>query len=102
MNVLWTEFARQELRKIFNYLRQNAGLNVAKKESAKIVQATFRLTNQPELGRLEPLLSHRKEELRFLVHQTYKIIYFVNKTKGQIEIIDVFETHQSPEKITRS
>jgi len=48
------------------------------------------------------MLVEREIEYRYLLHQTYKIIYWINSGQNRIEIMDVFETHQQPEKIKRT
>jgi len=101
LTIFWTDFAKKELRKNFKYLKKNASLRVAKNETQKIVKETHRLKNQPEIGQKEELLSERKQEFRYLVHQTYKIIYWVNNDQNRIEIIDIFDTQQNPIKIER-
>lgn len=90
LKIYWTDFAKNELQENFNYLKENASLRVARKE--KIVKETHRLKKQPEIGQIEELLSERKQKFRYLVHQTHKIIYWINKEKNQIEIVDVFDT----------
>ena len=102
LKIYWTDFAKNELQINFNYLKENASLRVARKETQKIVKETHRLKKQPEIGQIEELLSERKQEFRYLVHQTYKIIYWINKEKNQVEIVDVFDTQQHPIKIQRS
>jgi plasmid stabilization system protein ParE len=102
LKIFWTDFAKAELRKNFKYLKENASLRTAKNENRKIVLQTLRLKKQPEIGQIEPRLVNRAKELRYLVHQTYKIIYWVNEQKKQIEIMDVFDTQQYPDKITRT
>jgi len=102
LKIYWTDFAKSGLKKIFNHLKENASLRIAKNENKKIVQSTLRLRNQPEIGQLEPMLIKREIEFRYLLHQTYKIIYWVNSEKNRIEIMDVFETHQRAEKIKRT
>ena len=102
LKIYWTDFAKSELRKINKYFRENTSLRVAKNETQKIRISTHRLKKQPEIGQVEQLLSGRKLEFRYLVHQTYKIIYWINLDQNQIEIIDVFDTHQHPVKIERS
>ena len=101
LKIFWTDFAKAELKKIFKHLKENSSLGVAKKENTKLVQSTLRLIQQPEIGPLEPMLADREIEFRYLLHQTYKIIYLINSKQNRIEIIDVFETHQQPEKIKR-
>lgn len=101
LKIFWTDFAKNELQKIFKYYKENASLRIAKKETTKIVKATLRLKKQPEIGQIEPLLKHRDQEFRYLVHQTYKIIYWVNNNHNQVEIVDIFDTQQHPVKIKR-
>ncbi|WP_203296739.1 type II toxin-antitoxin system RelE/ParE family toxin [Luteirhabdus pelagi] len=102
LEIYWTDFAKAELKKNFKYLKENASLRVAKNETEKIVSETKRLKKQPEIGQVEEMLIDRKQEFRYLVHQTYKIIYWINIEKNQIEIVDVFDTQQYPIKIKRS
>lgn len=102
LKIFWTDFSRQELQKIFDYLKENAGLRIAKNEIQKIVKETLQIKNQPEIGQQEELLVSRKKEFRYLVHQNYKIIYWVNRDFGQVEVIDIFDTRQNPTKIQRS
>ncbi|RKS42543.1 plasmid stabilization system protein ParE [Gillisia mitskevichiae] len=102
IEIFWTDFAKKELQKNFNYLKENASLRVAKNETRKIVQETNRLRKQPEIGRIEDLLVDRNQGFRYLVHQSYKIIYWMNENANQIEIVDIFDTHQNPIKINRS
>jgi len=102
LNIFWTDFAKAELKNNFNYLKENASFKVAKNENRKIVLETIRLKKLPEIGQIESRLNHREREFRYLVHQTYKIIYWINTEKNQIEIMDVFDTQQSPNKIKRT
>ncbi|SEA72477.1 type II toxin-antitoxin system RelE/ParE family toxin [Psychroflexus halocasei] len=81
LKIFWTDFARDELRKNFSYLKENASPKVAKNENRKIVLETLRLKKLPEIGQVEPRLSNKSKEFRYLVHQTYKIIYWINKEK---------------------
>jgi hypothetical protein len=48
------------------------------------------------------MLIEREIEFRYLLHQTYKIIYWINSEKNRIEVMDVIETHQRAEKIKRT
>ncbi|NCT08828.1 MAG: type II toxin-antitoxin system RelE/ParE family toxin [Flavobacteriia bacterium] len=102
LKIFWTDFAKAELNKIYKYLKENASLEIAKNENKKIVQSTLRLSKQPEIGQIEPMLIERKMEFKYLLHQTYKIIYWVNFKQNRIEIMDVFETYQQPKKIKRT
>lgn len=102
LKVYWTNFAKNELRGIFDFYVENANLLIAQEIPRKIVKETIRLSSHPEIGQIEEYLIGRKEEFRYIVCSNYKIIYCINKTKNRLEINDVFDTRQNPKKISRN
>jgi mRNA-degrading endonuclease RelE of RelBE toxin-antitoxin system len=68
----------------------------------KLQKPQFRLRKQPEIGQVEELLKGRSQKFHYLIHQSYKIIYWINWDSNQVEIVDVFQTNQYPEKIKRT
>ncbi len=95
-------FCQRRTPKIFNYYKENAGLTVAQKLVTGIVKETAKLQKQPTIGQKEDLLENTIREFRYFVYKSYKIIYWVNSTKNQVEIFDVFDSRQNPIKIKRS
>ena len=77
-------------------------LNFARQITTQIVEKADELSIFIEMGAMEELLSDRLQEFRYLVSKNYKIIYWVNKDKNRIEIIDVFDTRQNPVKMGRN
>lgn len=102
LKIYWTEFAKAELQNIFDYYKEKASLNIAKKLVTSISKEVLKLTNHPNIGQHEELLLDRPENFRYFVHKNYKIIYWVNLDKNRVEIVDVFDARQNPEKIKRS
>ena len=102
LKVYWTDFAKNELKGIFDYYSVNASSVVARKITLKIVNETKRLGAHPNVGQLELFLSDRKEKFRYIVCDNYKIIYWINTEKNRIEINDVFDTRQDPIKLHRN
>lgn len=102
MKILWTAFAKSELRNIYDHYSEHANERIALNEVEKIAKATLILAKQPEIGQIEELLKGGNGEMRYLVHQSYKIIYWNRPGKNQVEIIDVFHTRQYPLKIKRT
>lgn len=102
IKVFWTNFAKKELRNIFNYYKEKASLNIAKNLVQGIVKKGNTLGIQTKIGQKEELLLDRAEEFRYLVYKSYKIIYWFNQEKSRIEIVDVFDTRQYPGKIKRN
>jgi len=101
LKIFWTNFSLQELERIYEYYREKAGIRIAKKLVDGIYKETLKLKKQPKIGQVEELLKNRKEEFRYLVFKSYKIIYWINYEKKQVEINDVFDTRQNPIKIER-
>ena len=102
LDIFWTDFAKNELRRIFDYHKEKASIRVARKLVDGIYSATHRLKSKPEMGQKEELLLDRPRKFRYLVHQNYKIIYWINSENQRLEITDVFDTRQNPVKIQRN
>ncbi len=100
--VYWTDFAKSELKSIFEYHKEKVSLKIAGQIVKQIVEKANTLENFPEIGFVEELLKDRTQNFRYIVSTNYKIIYWINKAKNRIEIIDVFDTRQNPTKIKRN
>ena len=101
LEVVWTDFSKNELKKIFDYHRENVSLIIARKIIKEIIKEIERLITRPNIGQEEELLSGDHRNFRYLVSQNYKIIYWVNLNKNRVEIFDVFDVRQNPQKIKR-
>ncbi|HHT9079002.1 TPA: type II toxin-antitoxin system RelE/ParE family toxin [Flavobacterium psychrophilum] len=100
--VIWSNFAENELDKIFEYYIEQASLKVAKKIIKNILAEPKRLINNSEMFQTEELLIDREEIYRYIVCDDYKIIYSVDIKLKLIKIADVFDTRQNPIKIKRN
>ncbi len=97
MKIIWSDFASETLRDIFQYHKKIAGKNIAQKLKDKIFSSTKQLIKYPNLGQTVESLTELKEGHRYLVSVNYKIVY--KKVKEGILITDVFDTRQDPIKI---
>ena len=70
LKILWTDFAKAELRKVFEYLMENASYRVAKNEIQKIVFETLRLKKQPEIGQITKI----KKQIKRAVYSAFRQI----------------------------
>ena len=102
IKIFWTQFAKNELRKIFDYYKSKVSLNIANSLVESIVKKSNSLDFQTKIGQKEELLLERKQEFRYLVYKSYKIIYSVDEQKHFIKIADVFDARQNPQKIKRT
>ena len=102
LKIYWTDFAKKELRKIFNYYKEKASLNVARTLVIGITKEAIKLEKNPDIGQREELLEDSSKEYRYFIYKSYKIIYWTNSENNSIEIFDVFDSRQDPLKIKRS
>ena len=97
MKIVWSDFAADTLKDIFDFYKQKASPSVARKIKSDIFSATKPLIKFPKSGQIELNLEQLKEGHRYLVESNYKIVY-KNIPEG-ILITDVFDTRQEPIKI---
>ncbi len=101
LEVYWTQFAQDKLSEIFDYYEITASSRIARNLVTGIIDQTIKLGKNPNIGQKEELLKNRPEEFRYLVYKNYKIIYWINTIRNRIDIINVFDTRQNPEKIEK-
>ncbi len=99
LEVYWLQFAEDKLDDSYRYYKLKAGKQTAHKLINGIVDATVDLNKQPEIGQIEFGLADRNQVFRFLVFKNYKIVYRINTDLKRIEIANVFDCRQDPEKI---
>jgi plasmid stabilization system protein ParE len=99
LEVYWLDFAEHKLESIYEYYSIKASKKIAKNLITGIVNTTIGIENQPEIGQVELSLRHREKEFRYLVYKNYKIVYWVNYDFNRVEIANVFDTRQNPNKI---
>lgn len=84
--VYWTQFAEYKLDDIFNYYKTKASIPIARKLVTGIVDKTIGLNKNPYIGQKEELLTDRPQDFRYLVFKSYKIIYWINKSKNELKL----------------
>lgn len=99
LTVYWTQFAEDKLEDIFLYYSEKASIKVAQNLVDEIIEKSMELEKNPLIGQKELLLADRIQDFRHLVYKNYKLIYWVNQGKRRIEIINVFDCRQNPQKL---
>jgi toxin ParE1/3/4 len=97
VEVIWTKKAFGQFERAIKYIHQEQGYYYADVVRNKILETTRLLENNPNIGTIEPLLTHKKSEYRFLLIWSYKIIYRTTKDKAIIS--RVFHTSRNPKKL---
>ena len=96
MNIIISDYAKQQLRLIFIYHSEVASPSVAKKIINEIVNSFQVLEKFPEAGQADEFMKHHGKDYRRLVSGNYKIIYRIHE--NEIHISDVFDSRQDPLK----
>jgi toxin ParE1/3/4 len=102
LKIVWSQFAENEIVKIYDYYLQKAGIRVAKKIIQEIISEPNKLISNNLSTQVEELLLDRENGYHYLVCKNYKIIYSINRENKQIQIADVFDTRQNPVKLKRT
>jgi plasmid stabilization system protein ParE len=100
--IIWSNFAENELDEIFTYYSEVAGVSIAKNLLQNIIAEPNKLIANPKLGQCEELLLHRSTEYRYLLYKQFKLIYSVDFKMKRIKIADVFDSRQNPQKMKRT
>ncbi len=99
LEVKWTLFAEKKLHKIYTFQSYRTGHSKSLILIEGIINKTISLEKRPYIGQKEPLLSQKPQNFRYLIYKKYKIIYWVNEAMGHIEISNVFDCRQNPNKM---
>lgn len=99
MRIVWSELAKVQLKEIYGYYQEVAGVKVAKSIKSKIIRKPYLLLKHPEMGQVEdnPIVVNRG--FRFMVEGNYKIVYKVYIEEKEIMISTIFDTRQNPLKL---
>lgn len=83
MRVEWTEPALADLTRTRDYIAQDSPI-YAEQFVRRIFSATDKLVDFPGIGREVPEASDVPEEVRELIHQGYRIVYWILVDRIQI------------------
>lgn len=99
LGVFWTEFAETKLQEIYIFYKQHNNELFAIQLIDELIDASITLEKSPFIGQKELNLENRPQSFRYIIHKNYKIIYWINNKKARIEIVNVFDTRQNPDKL---
>lgn len=97
MEIIWSNFAINSLKGIFDYYSINVNRKVAYKIKKQILASTKQLISNPKSGQTEFYLDELKQNHRYILTGNYKVIYRIDKET--IFINDVFDVRQNPNKM---
>ncbi len=97
MEIIFTDFARNSLKEIYNHYELEAGAEVAKSLIKRIIDNIKYLYDFPEIGKKDKIL---KSGFRYIVKMNYKIVYLIKD--NTLFITDIFDVRQNPDKLYTS
>ena len=97
LKVVWTDPAKNDLQKIYDYLFE-ISITIAEKQIFRIIDRVGLLKDGfVNMGQKAPLLENYRYVYRYLVQYNYKIIYHLIDKNIVIDM--VFDTRQNPERL---
>ncbi len=79
MELVWSGFAIQSLKEVFDYYAKNVSRSVAHKIRTEILLATAKPRMYPKLGQIEPTLVDKNQNHRYFLVGNYKVIYRITE-----------------------
>ncbi len=98
VTIEWASQAENQLKDIFDYYVQEAGIRAAKRIIERIMKRVDILLKNPLAGPKEELLADYIQDFRYLVESNYKIVYYI--INSHIVIAMVFDCRQNPVKMS--
>ena len=97
MKAIWAERAKTSLHSLEAYILKEFGETKRQEYMRQAETMANRLEEFPNMGRLEPLLAHRKKPYRsILITPKTKMIYYIDSNKNRIVIADCWDTRREP------
>ncbi len=101
MKCIWSPTAVKQLDKTIDYIIDNFGATAALKFIAKIEQWDSWISENPEMARIEPMLSHQKKhDYRSVIIKPHSKIILFSTPKG-VQIADLWDMRQNPKTLIK-
>lgn len=100
MKVIWIPFAQNEVRKTARYINKEFGKERRDQFINEVRNVSRLLSENPKLGKPEPLLADYTKMYRsYVMNNLNKIIYWI--AENQIEIVDLWDVRRDPTSLTK-
>lgn len=97
MQVIWNRKALRQFDAIIAYGYDTFGRRAAEELYRRIISYEPLLEANPYLGCAESLLAHRQKAYRsIVVHQHFKLVYYINERTQTVRIADLWDTRREP------
>lgn len=98
MKVTWSEQAAESLCDIVSYVRKEFGVYAKQRIVREVQEFVNLLPQNPQLGKVEPLLQDCSVEYRsYVINRINKVVYYINCDNNTIEIVALWDTRREPD-----
>lgn len=102
MTISWSKQAAESLRDTTAYVHKEFGIKAKQKLLNEVLSLVKSLSDNPCIGKVEPLLEKSSVEYRSLVvNRLNKIVYYINIENQTIEIVALWDTRREPKAQAR-
>ena len=102
MKAIWSYRATKALHVLETYILKEFGELKRQEYMLQAEKTAYRLEEFPGMGRLEPLLKHRKNPYRsVLMTPKTKLIYYIDESRERIVISDCWDTRREPKTVAK-
>ncbi len=99
MRVIWSLKAKERLAEILEQGSLNFGRSVSLKFYKRVKYFSSLLETNPMMGKLDPLLESILLSIRtIVVHDYFKIVYYVDEVENCIYILTLWDTRRDPDE----
>lgn len=103
MNYKWRKRAETQLTKAVTFCTKTFGKRIAQQFIGNVDHQVRLISAHPHIGPLEPLLNNRRHSYRSLVvHEHFKLIYYIDEKKEFIYIVALWDIRREPEALVSS
>ena len=92
--VIWTEKAQASLKKIKNYMSEEASDTIAKYVIKGVLSKTNTLNKSPDENDIDELYLQNNGEIRQLFKWSYRVVYLVKDDK--VFVLNIYSKLQNP------
>lgn len=90
--------AKDALKKIYDWLKEDESLFVAQKVRAGILDAISKLATMPQRHRILEEISDDQMVFRRVLKWSYQIIYFIDEQVIKVQVVEVIHSKRNPEQ----
>lgn len=95
MRIEWNRKAEQQWYSIASTINKTFGKEAVLEFARNVNEWQRRITINPEIAPLEPLLENRRKAYRSIViHKCCKLVYYVNQKEEVVRIVALWDTRR--------